>query len=310
MNSETLLQFLAVYRRRGIGKASRQVGVSQPAISNAIRRLEDELKVTLFNRTPTGVEPTTYADALARRAEVISNELDRARLEILGLRTLTQGEVRLGVGPALATSLVSEALASFLQERSKIVVSLLEGLFDELTEGVESGRLDFAVTTNPAFPLSDELSSEPLFSGQFRFVVRPDHPLAQFRNVRPGDLLDFPWVLPPSDGMLWHSVKTTFDTLGLRQPDVRVETNSGGCIKALLRSGLYVSLVPPYLVMQEVELNEIAILSVPSIQIPWDVVVLRRAGSTASPSTEAFLAHLRDTLGSNERARVLSGANQ
>ena len=296
MNSETLLQFLAVYRRRGIGRASRQMGVSQPAISNSIRRLEDELKVPLFCRTATGVEPTAYADALARRAEVISNELERARSEILGLRTLATGEVRFGVGPALASSLVSEALASFLNERPQLVASVLEGLFDKLTEGVESGRLDFAVTTNPSFSLSDELTSELLFGDQFRFVVRRDHPLARARTVQPADLISYPWVLPPRDGTLWSIVKTAFDGLGLELPQARVETNSGGCIKALLRSGTYVSLVPPYLVQREVEMNELVILSVPGIKIPWDVVVLRRAGSTPSPAADAFLAHLRQML--------------
>lgn len=296
MNSESLLQFLAVYRRRGIGRASRQVGISQPALSNTIRRLEDELAVPLFCRSATGVEPTAYADALARRAEVIANEIDRAKSEILALRTLTTGEVKFGVGPALASSLVSETLASFLKDRPQIAALVLEGLFDKLTEGVESGRLDFAVTTHPSFPLSDGLTSELLFNGEFRFVVRADHPLARAPSVEPADLIAHPWVLPPRDGTLWAIVKAAFDGLGLELPQARVETNSGGSIKALLRSGFYVSLVPPDLVTREVEMNEVTILSVPAIRIPWDVVVLRRAGSATSPTAEAFLAHLRERL--------------
>ncbi|WP_170134938.1 LysR family transcriptional regulator [Acuticoccus kandeliae] len=309
MNSETLLQFLAVYRHRGIGKASRQFGVSQPAISNAMRRLEDELKVTLFHRTPTGVEPTTYADILARRAEIISNELERAREELDSLRSFARGEVRFGVGPALAASLVSEALATFLQDHPQLTALMIEGLYEALTAGVESGRLDFAITTKPIVDPSDELTAEDLFRGEFLFVTRSDHPLAHTGDLTPTDLFDYPWVLPPSEGLLWQSAKRSFDQIGLTPPPPRVETNSGACIKALMRSGLYLSLVPPYLVMREVELGEMTILSVPEVEVPWSVVLLRRAGSATSPAAEAFLAHLKGVLAAYAPP-ILAGARE
>ena len=119
MNSATLDYFLAAYRHRSIGKACRELGLSQPALSKTIRRLEDELRVQLFERTPVGIEPTSYGHTLARRANIISNEIGRAASEIATLRGHIGGEARIGVGPALASSLVSEALAAFLRERPR-----------------------------------------------------------------------------------------------------------------------------------------------------------------------------------------------
>ena len=85
MNSAALDYFLAAYRHRSIGKACRELGLSQPALSKTIRRLEDELRVQLFERTPLGIEPTSYGHTLARRANIISNEIGRAVSEIANL---------------------------------------------------------------------------------------------------------------------------------------------------------------------------------------------------------------------------------
>ena len=178
LDSPALAQFLAVYRHRSIGKACRELGLSQPALSKTIRRLEDKLNVRLFGRTSKGVEPTAYADTLARRAMVVGNELDRAEAEIEGIRTAIAGDVRIGVGPALAASLVSEALAAFLRNRPQMRVRLIEGLYEPLAEALLSGSLDFAITTRPTTPIASELSSEPLFTDRFLFAVSSKHALA------------------------------------------------------------------------------------------------------------------------------------
>ena len=107
--------FLAVFRNRSIGKAARELRISQPALSKAIRRLEDELRVPLFVRSPAGVEPTRFAEALSRRANVINDEYQRATAEIRSLRDNPAGEASIGVGPAIAASSCRKCWRRFLR---------------------------------------------------------------------------------------------------------------------------------------------------------------------------------------------------
>ena len=298
MNSAALDYFLAAYQHRSIGKACRELGLSQPALSKTIRRLEDELRVPLFQRTPVGIEPTSYGHSLARRAKIIRNEIGRAISEIETLRGHMGGEARIGIGPALAASLVSDLLASFLRDRPQMVVHLLEGLYEPLSEAVMTGRFDFAVTTRPSAPISADLSATLLFKDRFVFAASAKHPLAKKRRIQPNDLIEFPWVLPPRGGLLWPRVVDVFERVGLRAPEPQVETNSSGCMMSLLRAGSFLSLVPQHLVDYSVKRQEIAVLRVSNLEFDRDVIVLRRADSALAPAPEAFLAHLTESIGS------------
>ncbi|MET0278667.1 MAG: LysR family transcriptional regulator [Pseudorhodoplanes sp.] len=301
MNSATLDYFLAAYRHRSIGKACRELGLSQPALSKTIRRLEDELRVQLFERTPVGIEPTSYGHTLARRANIISNEIGRAASEIATLRGHIGGEARIGVGPALASSLVSEALAAFLRERRQMVIHLSEGLYETLSEAVAAGRYDFAITTRPTAPIATELSAKLLFKDQFVFAGGANHPLAKQintkrRKIQPSDLLEYPFVLPPRGGILWPRFVEVFERLGLQPPRPQVETNSAGCMIAMLRTGAYLSLVPLYLVEHDVKRRELGVFKVAGMEFDRDVIVLRRAQSALAPAAEAFLGFLTEFI--------------
>jgi DNA-binding transcriptional LysR family regulator len=302
VNSSALAYFLVAYRHRSIGKACRELKLSQPALSKALRRLEDELHVPLFRRTPVGIEPTSYGDMLARRAKIVQNEIGRAVSEIETLRSHMGGEARIGVGPALAASLVSQALASFLKTRPQMVVHLQEGLYESLSDAVMTGRYDFAVTTRPSAPIVADLTATLLFKDRFVFAAGTKHPLAARKTVKPADLIQYPWVLPPRGGLLWPRIVDVFDRIGLRAPEPQVETNSSGCMIALLRSGTFISLVPTHLVDHDVRRREIVMFTVSKLDFNRDVIVLRRAESVLSPGSEAFLTHLIEFIQRKTRA--------
>ncbi len=305
--------FLAVFRNRSIGKAARELRISQPALSKAIRRLEDELRVPLFVRSPAGVEPTRFAEALSRRANVINDEYQRATAEIRSLRDNPAGEASIGVGPAIAASLLPEMLATFLARQPHVKVHVVEGLYESLSEAIMRSQIDLAITTRPTELISNDLTRELLFMDRFSFVCRADHPLAQRPHVSPADLLSAPWVLAPRTGLLWHRICDVFERHGLRPPEPRVETNSAGCMKTLLLSGQFLSLVPLHLISPEVQRGELVALNVLNVRIDRDVIVLRRNGSVLPPAAKALIDHIHDHVGHLARegdGRISAGAYQ
>ena len=123
-----------------------------------------------------------------------------------------------------------------------MVIHLSEGLYEPLSGAVAAGRYDFAITTRPTAPISADLSAKLLFKDQFVFAGGANHPLAKQittrrRKIEPSDLLEYPFVLPPRGGILWPRFVEVFERLGLQPPRPQVETNSAGCMIAMLRTG-------------------------------------------------------------------------
>src|SRR5215468_11373929 len=98
------LHILKVVARSGsMAKAARDLGMSQPSVSEAIAKLEAALRVRLLDRGPRGIEPTIYADALLRREQVVSDELQQGIRDIEFLSNPATGEVRIGCPENLAS---------------------------------------------------------------------------------------------------------------------------------------------------------------------------------------------------------------
>ncbi|MBV9004349.1 MAG: ATP-binding cassette domain-containing protein [Solirubrobacterales bacterium] len=106
MDSRRLEHFLAAFRHGSLGRAAAELHISQPGLSKSIRQLERELEVKLFERTPMGLQPTVFGEALATHASSVQSELDSASREIAMLRGAAKGVVRIGVTPSVAASLM------------------------------------------------------------------------------------------------------------------------------------------------------------------------------------------------------------
>jgi len=294
LSSQVLSQFLTVYQQRSLGRACRELGLSQPALSKAIRRLEDQLGVALFERSAAGMAPTAYADALALRAKIVQSEIRRAASEIEHMRSNLTGEARIGIGPALAATTLPTLMADLLAAHRGLNLVVFEGLSDVLAQWVVAGEVDFAVTTMPFATSRRGLVTDVLFRDRFVVAASADHALARSRTtVYAEAMLDFPWVLPPREGTLWQRVLDLFERQGLRAPEPQVETNSGVCIKGLLLTGRFLSLVPRQLVAHEEARGDIVVLAADRLHIEREVFVLTREGSILSPGAEAIIGEFR-----------------
>jgi DNA-binding transcriptional LysR family regulator len=142
--------FLEAVRQQHFGRAALAVGVTQPAITKAIRRLEDASGVALFERGGGGVRLTAegqlFLDA-ARRFEVQHAELQNVADE---LRAQRAGLLRLGITNPDVASPVVAVLAMMLRQRLGLRVTLIHATSDLLNDAVERGDLDAAVA--PAYP--------------------------------------------------------------------------------------------------------------------------------------------------------------
>jgi DNA-binding transcriptional LysR family regulator len=230
--------FVAVARHGHFGRAAEAVYVTQPALSQQVRRLEAELGVALLRRTSRGIELTPAGADLLAHAETILAEVSGARSAMDEHAGVLRGAVRVA---ATADSVrLPEALAAFHREHPGVRIALRQASSAEALELVRRGAVDLAVLalSGDAGGLEvTALAEEPL-----RLIVEPGDPLAGCA-VRLGELSGRAFVLAEPGSGLRATVMDACQAAGF-SPVPLLEVGDPSAVRYLVGAGLGVSLVP------------------------------------------------------------------
>jgi DNA-binding transcriptional LysR family regulator len=188
--------FSVVVRCGSMAKAARQLGVSQPTISEVVADLEHALGVRLFERRPQGVEPTIYGEALLKRSLAVFDELQQTIRDIEFLADPTSGELRIGCAEGMAMILLP-AMHKFSQQFPNVVLHV-----DHVSTGslqlpeLRNRTYDFVLSQVVMFggqdDLLDDLNIEVLCEGRLVIAASTHSQWARRRNVDLAELVDDP----------------------------------------------------------------------------------------------------------------------
>nr|WP_321983916.1 LysR substrate-binding domain-containing protein [uncultured Lichenicoccus sp.] len=177
---------LAVADLRHFGRAAERCGVSQPALSEQIRKLEALLGAPLFERTGRRIELTGHGEILLRQARIVLREaLGLLEMASAGTDPL-QGALRVGVIPTLGPYYLPLVLRALRDRFAGLELQLHEGRTSVLVEQLQRGSLDSILA---ALPLSgDQIDSTALFFERFQLLLPAGHRLLDAPVLRPEDL--------------------------------------------------------------------------------------------------------------------------
>lgn len=186
MNLRDLKYLVALAEHKHFGRAAAASFVSQPTLSTQIRKLEDELGVSLVERAPRKVMLTPAGREAADRARAIVAEIEQMKEAARRSRDPEAGTVRLGIFPTLGPYLLPHVVPLVRQRFPKLELLLVEEKSDVLLERLRDGKLDAVVL---ALPLADDqLQAEFLFEEPFVLAVPEDHALAGRSGLNMDDL--------------------------------------------------------------------------------------------------------------------------
>lgn len=214
--------FLAVARCGNVSRAAVEVGMSQPSVSKAIRRLEQETGVPLFERSGHGVRLTGEGLVFletARRFDAQHFELVRTASE---LRARHAGVLRVGITSPAPDGIAVRAIAELVRRRPGMRLHLTIDRSDTLAAAIEDAQLDLAVV--PAYPgQALDCAQIALSEDAAQVVVRAGHPLTQRPQPTIADLAPYRWVLPLARSAARRHMTQIFERAGVPAPQVSVE---------------------------------------------------------------------------------------
>ena len=287
--------FLATADHQNIYSAAVSLNISAAAISSSVRKLEESLGFSLFERAPNVVMPTTIGRELVRYVKLALTHLRHAQDELLNLKGLRSGRVAIGSLPLLRTMVVPRAILRLLQEHPYIDVSTTEGHYDALVAALRCGDIDFMVGALRELREQEELTEELLFTDHLSVIARKGHPLSEKgKRVQWSDIFRYGWVLPHVGTPTRKLFEEALSRRGLPVPEHVIETSSLVTLRGLLLESDRITVLSHHQIHFDEEYGMLMVL-------PFDlkgdtsrpIGITRRVHGRPSPAAELLMSEIR-----------------
>ncbi|MEP2829862.1 LysR family transcriptional regulator [Parvibaculum sp.] len=209
-----LLVFNAIYTERSISNAARKLGMSQPAVSNALRRLRHFTGDTLFYKAGTGVAPTRAAMTLAIPIGHALDTVERGLSSVRNFDPSTSTRTfRIGVNDLIHDALVPALVGYARREAPNLMLEFVLQTGDMAHEAVKDGTLDMVLL--PTFAINDEIGSAKVWDEPFTIIVSRQNPLAKLNRLTKDDIRSMQFVVTTHVRRLRQYVDDIFRSHGL-----------------------------------------------------------------------------------------------
>ena len=270
----------------------RRLGVSQPAVSAAIARLEGALRQKLFLRTARGLMPTDAGARWVLRFDRALAELRYLEDEVSAARGSVEGKITVGTLPLARTRVLPRAIGALRGRYPKLRIHSLESPYEDLCAGLLSGKVDFII--GALRPVADRaLVSEPLFIDALGVMAATGHSLARKRRVTLADLRGQSWVLSRPGTPLRASLDAFFVAHGEQALVPAVETGDLALVRGMLMDCGMLTVLSLHQLRYEVEAGHLCVLPCAMDGLRRQIGLTTRAGARLPPGTLALLAEIR-----------------
>jgi DNA-binding transcriptional LysR family regulator len=282
--------FISVVEEGSFSKAAERVYRTQPAVSIAIRRLEEEIGASLFERsqkTPTLTEAGEIVYDYAKRMLALR---DQARDVVAELRTLQRGRVRIGANESTSLYLLPHLILQYRERHPNVKVEIYRHVSERLPREVLDRNVDFALL---AFePEDSDLQSFPILRDELVLIMQPEHRLVGRESVTVKEL--------GQESFLAHNVKTAsrhkvIEVFAQHHTplNITLELATVETIKRFVQLKIGLAFVPRMCVREELERGILATVPVRGLTYFRTLWATHRRQATFSHASAAFLEVLR-----------------
>lgn len=277
--------FLAVVREEGFSRASEKIGRTQPAVSLAIRRIEEELEETLIDRSARGLHLTDAGQVVyeyGRRFENLEAEMQRS---LQDLREMGAGRLSIGANES-STLYLLRPVQQFRRRYPRVAVRLIRSRSSEIPQQISNGDLEMGVISyQPNFP---DLVADTIFEDHLAFIVSPQHRLAGQESVSIADL--------GNEQFIAHNVVSPFRRVVIQRfqdfqvpLNMDVEVPTVEAIRRLVQQNEGVAFLPRMTVDYEIRQGTLCEVQVQEISLERQIRLVYSNRRSLSRAASAFL---------------------
>jgi LysR family transcriptional regulator of gallate degradation len=283
---------VALAEQHHMPSVARSLRITQPAVSIAVRQMEDSIGVALFERTARGMIPTRAGAALSLRLKRALAEIRHAVADIAALRGITQGTVTVGALPLGRTRLVPESIAAVVGKYPGLRVATMEGTFEALAASLRAGDIDFIFGALRSAEFASDLRGEALAEDELAIVARRDHPWARRKRILRGDLARAGWVLPRVNTPTRMLFERTLTQRGFALPSVVVETSDLAVLRGVLLNSDLLTAISLRQLSFELAAGLLAPLPILLPDTRRAIGITRRSDSLPSPGAKILMEEI------------------
>ncbi|WP_395606446.1 transcriptional regulator CynR [Pseudomonas sp. B22129] len=291
MLARHLQYFLAVAQHEGFTKAAAALHVSQPALSQQVRQLEESLGAQLFDRSGRKTRLTDAGEVYLRHALRAAQELQQGKRAIHDVGDLSRGTLRIAVTPTFTTYLVGPLVEAFHRRYPNITLTVREVAQESMEQQLLADELEVGIAFDQVH--AQDIDALPLLVETLALVVGRQHPLAGERVIGLEALNNESLILLSAEFATREQIDRYCRQHGIR-PNVVMEANViGALLEVVRRTGLS-TVLPAAIARAHPEL--VAIELGPQ-RLQRTAVLMRRKGGYQSAAARAFVAVAEEVCG-------------
>ena len=287
-----LRAFDEVARQGAFAPAARELCLTQSALSESIRQLEEAVGMRLFDRTTRTVGLTSAGQAFLQDVRQAFETLEQGVQNLCDLAALRRGKVRIAAAPSVLAVLLLPALPQLRAQHPGIEVELTEDSAEGIAQRVHDGRVDFGV--GAAHPAGVELATQPLVSDRMGLVAPADEPLLRKAKLKAADVAHLPFVGLTTDTAISQLLAAAPGMpANVLQTPLRV--SNPALLFDAVRQGLGVSLIPA-LTAQHPARGDLGFRVLDAPQIVRRTLLIQRPRRAMSPAAQLLCDALRQQV--------------
>lgn len=267
-------------------------GLTQPAVSAAIKVLEGGTGTLLFERSPKGLLPTRAGREISVSVRRAVNELRHLDSDLAALNGQLEGRVAVGALPLCRTTILPDAVLRLISAHPKVQVVTNESAFETLATDLRYGDLDFILGALRPSGYASDLYGETLLTEELLVVARAGHPLSD-RKLVMKDLHDAQWILPRTGSPSRELFDQHLAQAGQTLPRAAVETGDLAVIRGLLMNSDLLAVVSAHQMDYELASHALAPLDIPLTGTRRSIGLIQRNGALPSPAAIALMTAIR-----------------
>ncbi len=298
LDSRRLQMFCVLARTGSFTHTARELRLTQSGVSYSMKALENDVGCRLLDRLGKKVVPTQAGEQLLQHATRILQEMDTARASLAQLGKWGHGRLRLGASTTACQHLVPPVLREFKESFPSHIITLEPGDTPELVAALLIHRIDLALSLE--VQREPQLKFHPLFMDELMFIVAPLHPWAQAKRIERAAIPRQNYILYSKRSVTFRLIEDYFRREQMELNTV-IEAGSMEATKELVKLGLGVSILAPWVTQKEIE--EGSLVAIPlgrrKLQRHWGILhwhakQLNLAEETFIGLCQSFCAALRN----------------